>query len=86
MRVVHTKFSVPLPQRTNFLPEYVTEVSLIHVAAPKLAAFLWETQDGWTTKWIDHRVSEKLWENSHKVPLTSLKTFSSLISPVHISP
>jgi len=54
--------------------------------APKPAAVLWETQEGWTIKWIDHEDSEKLQKNSHKVPLTSLKILSSLISPVHISP
>ena len=84
--MVHTKSSAPLPQRTPFLPEYAAEVRLIHMPALKPAALLWETQGGWTTKWIDHRDSEKRWENSHKVSLTSLKTFSSLISPVHISP
>lgn len=62
------------------------EISLIHMSVPKSHALLWEAQDGWRNKGVDHGDSERIWENSHTFSLTSLKTFSSFNSPIHISP
>lgn len=62
------------------------EISLIHMSVPKSHALLWEAQDGWRNKGVDHWDSERIWENSHTFSLTSLKTFSSFNSLIHISP
>lgn len=64
----------------------MTEISLVHMSVPTLDALLWEAQDGWRNRGVDHGGSEKIWENSHTFSLTSLKTFSSFNSPVCISP
>lgn len=65
---------------------YMMEISLVHMSVPTLDALLWEAQDGWRNRGVDHGDSEKIWENSHTFSLTSLKTFSSFNSPVCISP